>query len=171
MRWWKRDDSNVIDGTRPDERPQPPQQVDILLVEDNPHDIELTMRVFRRHRISNRVHVARDGAEALDYVFCRNAFAQRKPSDVPNMILLDLKLPKVDGMEVLRAIRSDTALRMVPVVVMTSSREDRDVVESYGLGASSYIVKPLDFEQFSTAVQHIGYYWLILNQPPPAPTF
>ena len=143
--------------------------IEILLVEDNANDIELTLRVFRKHNISNHIHVARDGAEALDFLFCRGSYADRPRNDIPKLILLDLKLPKVDGLEVLRAIREDEVTRVVPVVIMTSSREDRDVVESYNLGASSYIVKPVDFEQFSSAVRQLGYYWLLLNQPPAAP--
>jgi CheY-like chemotaxis protein len=139
--------------------------IEILLVEDNPNDVELTMRVFRRHKLSNHVQVARDGAEALDFLFCRGAYAHRHKADTPKVILLDLKLPKVDGLEVLQAIRADAVTRPIPVVIMTSSREERDIVESYQLGANSYVVKPVDFEQFAGAVQQIGLYWLLLNQP------
>lgn len=146
----------------------PHGSVEILLVEDNPSDVELTLRVFRKHNVSNHVGVARDGVEALDYLFSRGDFAGRNQLDVPKLILLDLKLPRLDGLDVLRAIRADPTTRVVPVVVMTSSREDRDIVESYHLGASSYIVKPVDFDQFTDAVRQIGYYWLLLNQPPSA---
>jgi two-component system response regulator len=143
--------------------------VEILLVEDNPHDIELTLHAFRKHNLTNRIHVVRDGAEALDYVFCSGAYASRKKDDGPKVILLDLKLPKVDGLEVLRRIKADPETSMIPVVVMTSSREERDLIESYRLGVNSYIVKPVDFQQFSDAVQQVGLYWVLLNQPPAAP--
>jgi len=143
--------------------------VEILLVEDNPHDIELTLRAFRKHNLTTRIHVVRDGAEALDYVFCSGAYASRKKDDGPKVILLDLKLPKVDGLEVLRRIKADPTTSMIPVVVMTSSREERDLIESYRLGVNSYIVKPVDFQQFSDAVQQVGLYWVLLNQPPAAP--
>ena len=132
------------------------QPVEILLVEDNPHDVELTLRALQRHNLANAVHVVRDGAEALEYIFGTGAYADHGPGRAPRVILLDLKLPKVDGLEVLRQIKSDPRTRTIPVVVMTSSREERDIVESYGLGANSYIVKPVDFEQFVEAARIMG---------------
>ncbi len=137
---------------------------DILLVEDNPHDVELTVHALERHHVANRTQVVRDGAEALDYLFGTGAYAGRSPADRPRVILLDLKLPKVDGLEVLRRVKSDPRTKTIPVVVLTSSREERDIVESYGLGANSYIVKPVDFEQFVEAARVLGLYWLLLNQ-------
>jgi two-component system response regulator len=139
---------------------------EILLVEDNPDDVELTLHAFRRNNLSNQVHVVKDGAEALEYLFCTGAYPQRNIESVPRVILLDLKLPKVDGIEVLRRIKGDPRTRMIPVVVLTSSREDRDIVETYKLGVNSYIVKPVNFEQFTEAVRQLGLYWLLLNQPP-----
>ena len=144
------------------------RELDLLLVEDNPQDLELALRAFKKAGLANRVNVAHDGAEALDYIFCEGAYASRHPADGPSVILLDLKLPKVDGLEVLRRIRSDERTRLIPVVVLTSSKEQRDIVESYHLGVNSYIVKPVNFEQFMGAVQHLGLYWLLLNQPPHA---
>jgi two-component system response regulator len=146
--------------------PNYPSAVEILLVEDNPNDLQLTMRALKKARLGNRLQVARDGAEACDYVFGEGAFAGRDVNDTPKLVLLDLKLPKIDGIEVLRRIKSDPRTQFVPVVVLTSSKEQRDVVESYRLGVNSYIVKPVDFERFSTAVQELGLYWLLLNQPP-----
>jgi two-component system response regulator len=140
--------------------------VEILLVEDNPSDVELTLHELKKHNLANRIHVVRDGEEALDFLFCRGAYQGRDANIPPKVILLDLKLPKVDGLEVLRQIRRDERTRLLPVVIMTSSREERDVVESYKLGINSYIVKPVDFDQFSEAVRQIGCYWLLLNQPP-----
>ena len=134
--------------------------VEILLVEDSPADVELAVRALKKHNLANQLHVARDGAEALDFLFGPNA------APTPKMVLLDLKLPKVDGLEVLRRIKADPVTRRVPVVVMTSSREERDIVESYDLGVNSYIVKPVDFESFSLTVQRLGLYWLLLNEPP-----
>ena len=141
-------------------------EVEILLVEDNPNDVELTLRALKKHNITNKVHVVRDGAEALDYIFANNAYAHRRVEDHPRVILLDLKLPKVDGLEVLRKIKSDERTKVIPVVVLTSSKEERDLVESYRLGANSYITKPVDFESFVKAVSELGLYWLLLNQPP-----
>ena len=140
--------------------------VEILLVEDNPNDVELTLHAFKAHNLANRIEVVRDGAEALEFIFGAGAYAQRRIVDGPKVILLDLKLPKVDGREVLRQIKSDPRTRAIPVVVLTSSREERDIVESYLLGVNSYIVKPVDFEQFTEAVRNLGMYWLLLNQPP-----
>lgn len=140
--------------------------IEILLVEDNPNDAELTLHALRKNHLSNAIDVVRDGAEALDFIFCRGDYTQRQVG-YPRVILLDLKLPKVDGLEVLRAIRSDERTARIPVVVLTSSREERDLVASYRLGANSYIVKPVDWSQFTTAVQQVGLYWLLLNQAPP----
>jgi two-component system, response regulator len=140
--------------------------IEILLVEDNPKDVELTLRAFGRANLTNRIHVARDGAEALEFLFCEGPHAARRIEDGPKVILLDLKLPKVDGLEVLQRIKGDPRTRAMPVVVLTSSREQSDVVESYDLGVNSYIVKPVNFEQFLSAVQQLGLYWLLINQPP-----
>ena len=139
---------------------------EILLVEDNAQDLELTQRALRKGNVTNRIHIARDGAEALEFLFCEGQHADRKIEDGPKVILLDLKLPKVDGLEVLRRIKNDPRTKSIPVVVLTSSKEQRDVVDSYQLGVNSYIVKPVNFEGFVTAVQEIGMYWLLLNQPP-----
>ena len=140
--------------------------VQILLVEDNPNDVELTLRAFEVHNLTNRVHVARDGAEALHYLFGDEHGAL---DPLPKVILLDLKLPKVDGLEVLRRIRSEAATHTIPVVVLTSSREERDVVESYELGVNSYITKPIAFDKFVETVRTLGLYWLLINEPPPRP--
>jgi two-component system, response regulator len=140
--------------------------VEILLVEDNPSDLELALHALKRHHLANRIHVARDGEEALDFLFGAGERAGGAPNGVPRVILLDLKLPKVDGLDVLRRIKGDPQLHKVPVVVLTSSREERDVVESYELGVNSYIVKPVDFDQFTEAVRQLGLYWVLLNQPP-----
>ncbi|MBI3995172.1 MAG: response regulator [Nitrospirae bacterium] len=139
----------------------------ILLVEDNPDDEALTMRALRQHRIRNEVVVARDGVEALEYLFGAGRHAGRDMSDMPEVILLDLKLPRMDGLEVLRRLRADARTRLLPVVVLTSSNEERDIIESYRLGANSYVRKPVDFVQFSDAVLQLGLYWLVLNEPPP----
>ena len=144
----------------------PENAVEILLVEDNPRDVELTLHVFQRHHLSNSIHVVRDGAEALDFLFCTGAYAERNIRQAPKVMLLDLKLPKVDGLEVLRRIKADARTRTIPVAVLTSSREEPDIAESYRLGVNSYIVKPVDFEQFTEAVRLLGMYWLLLNQPP-----
>lgn len=140
--------------------------VEILLVEDNPNDVKLAMHAFKTHHIANHVQVVRDGAEALEFIFCTDRYADRRIENGPKMILLDLKLPLVDGIEVLRRTKADPRTCSIPVVVMTSSREDRDIVESYKLGVNSYIVKPVDFGQFTDAVKQLGYYWLLLNQAP-----
>lgn len=140
--------------------------VEVVLVEDNPYDLELTLHAFRESNFTNKIQVLRDGAEALDFIFCTGAYAQRKIEDHPKIILLDLKLPLVDGMEVLRRLKSDPRTRTIPVVMLTSSREERDIVESYQLGVNSYITKPVDFEKFIEAVRTLGVYWLLLNQPP-----
>lgn len=139
----------------------------ILLVEDNENDEVLTLRALRKSNILNPVVVVRDGAEALDYLFVRGAHAGRAPTAMPQVILLDLKLPKVDGLEVLRSIRGDDRTKLLPVVVLTSSVEEQDVIRSYGLGANSYVRKPIDFNQFVEAVRQLGLYWLVINQPLP----
>lgn len=141
----------------------------ILLVEDNPDDVDLTLRAFKKSNIANEVVVARDGAEALDYLRGEGQFAGRDISDQPAIVLLDLKLPKVDGLEVLRQIRSDERTSLLRVVILTSSREEQDLARGYGLGANSYIRKPVDFSQFTEAVHQLGLYWLVLNEPPPVP--
>lgn len=140
--------------------------VEILLVEDNPDDVELTLHALKEHNVTNRIQVARDGAEALDFIFGRGQHAGRTLRDGPKVILLDLKLPKVDGLEILQQIKSHEETRHIPVVVLTSSQEERDVVRSYQLGVNSYIVKPIDFAQFAEAVRQLGLYWIILNHPP-----
>lgn len=143
-----------------------PETVRILLVEDNPNDVELTLHAFEKHRLANTIHVARDGQEALDYLFGSGEDASPEVHARPNVILLDLKLPKVDGLEVLREIKAHATLRTVPIVILTSSREERDIVQSYDLGVNSYIVKPIDFDKFVETVQTLGLYWLLLNEPP-----
>jgi len=139
----------------------------ILLVEDNPDDEALTLRALKRHNVFNEVVVARDGAEALDYLFARGPYAGRKVTDLPPVVVLDLKLPKVDGLEVLREVRADPRTKCLPVVILTSSSEERDLVESYRLGVNSYVRKPVGFEEFSHAVGQLGLYWLLLNESPP----
>ena len=139
-------------------------EVEILLVEDDPGDAELTLRALKKHNLANKVvHVA-DGEQALDFVFCRGEYSRRSIEDGPRVVVLDLKLPKVDGLEVLRAMKADDRARLIPVVVLTSSREERDLIESYRLGVNSYIVKPVDFDKFVEAVKEMGMYWLLLNQ-------
>jgi len=140
--------------------------VEILIVEDTPEDLELALRALKKANLTNHIQVARDGAEALDFVFGEGAHLGRKLENGPKVILLDLKLPKVDGLEVLKRIKSDARTKMIPVVVLTSSKEQKDVVESYQLGVNSYIVKPVNFERFVAAVQDLGMYWLLLNQRP-----
>ena len=139
----------------------------ILLVEDNPDDELLAIRALKKNNIMNEVVVARDGAEALDYLFGAGAYAGRDMSVMPQIILLDLKLPKIDGLEVLRRLRNDERTKLLPVVVLTSSREEQDLTESYSLGANSYIRKPVNFAQFTEAIRQLGLYWLVLNESPP----
>jgi two-component system response regulator len=140
-------------------------QIEILLVEDNPHDVEITLRAMKKNNLANAVHVAKDGVEALDFIFARGAFAYRSSHKAPKLVLLDLKLPKISGLEVLRAIKGEESTRAIPVVVLTSSSEQKDMIESYHLGVNSYIVKPVDFDKFTDAVRHIGLYWLLINKP------
>ncbi len=142
------------------------QDETILLVEDNPDDVELTMRAFRKNNIANDVVVARDGEEALDYLFGNGAHADRDTSDTPRLILLDLKLPKLDGLQVLERLRADERTRLTPVVILTSSKEEQDLISGYKSGANSYVRKPVDFNKFVEAVRHIGLYWLLINEPP-----
>jgi len=138
----------------------------ILLVEDNPDDVELTRRAFRKNNIANKLVVARDGVEALDYLFCQGAFADRDNKTAPRLILLDLKLPKLDGLQVLERLRADERTRLTPVVILTSSKEEQDLISGYQNGANSYVRKPVDFNQFVEAVRHIGLYWLLINESP-----
>ena len=140
--------------------------VEILIVEDTPEDLELALRALRKANLTNRIQIARDGAEAMEFIFAEGKHSGRKIEDGPKVVLLDLKIPKIDGMEVLRRIKSDPRTKTIPVVVLTSSKEQKDVVESYQLGVNSYIVKPVNFERFAAAVQDLGMYWLLLNQPP-----
>jgi two-component system, response regulator len=144
----------------------PFNRVEILLVEDNPNDVELTLHALKENNLSNPIQIARDGEEALDFIFAEGKFKGREVEHQPKVILLDLKLPKIDGLEVLRRLKGDASTRSIPVVVLTSSQEERDVVESYNLGVNSYIRKPVDFGQFTEAVRTIGLYWLLLNQKP-----
>jgi CheY-like chemotaxis protein len=139
----------------------------ILLVEDNPDDEVLTLRALKKNNIANKVVVARDGAEALDFLFCQGAYATRNAQEKPTVILLDLKLPKLDGLEVLKRLRDDERTRLSPVVILTSSKEEQDLINSYRLGANSYIRKPVDFNQFVAAIGNLGLYWLVLNEPAP----
>jgi CheY-like chemotaxis protein len=141
------------------------KSVEILLVEDNPDDVELTLHALRQEKLANTMEVARDGEEALDYIFCRGKHADREFNRQPRVVLLDLKLPKVDGMEVLRQIKGDPRTKAIPVVVLTSSREEKDMVNSYKLGVNAYIQKPVDFDQFRQTVKSLGLFWLVINQP------
>ncbi len=141
-------------------------EVEILLVEDNPNDVELTLRALKKHNLINRVFVVKDGAEALDFLFTTGSYTQRNIENTPKVIFLDLKMPKINGLEVLRKIKSDERTRLIPVVVLTSSQEDPDIMECYDLGVNSYIVKPVDFDSFVQAVSELGFYWLLLNQSP-----
>jgi CheY-like chemotaxis protein len=147
------------------------QDVEILLVEDNPDDIELTLHALRQEKLANRIEVARDGEEALDFLFCRGPYAQRSFEQAPRVVLLDLKLPKVDGMEVLREMKKDPRTQAIPVVILTASREECDLVNGYHLGANGYVQKPVDFDNFRNIVKQLGLYWLVVNEPPPAVAF
>ena len=144
----------------------PENHVEILLVEDNPNDVELTLHAFKKNNLTNPVQVVRDGAEALDFIFCRGQYSNRRIENGPRVILLDIKLPKVDGLEVLKQVKADPRTRLIPVVILTSSHEERDIIEGYKLDANSYIVKPVDFQQFGESVRQVGLYWALLNQPP-----
>ena len=146
-------------------------RVEILLVEDNTDDVELAVHALRREKLANDITVARDGEEALDFIFCRGSFATRSFESPPRLVLLDLKLPKVEGLDVLRAIKGDPRTKAIPVVIMTSSREERDLVDSYRLGVNAYVQKPVDFEQFRHVVKELGLFWLVINEPPPRQAF
>ena len=146
-------------------------EIEILLVEDDPNDVELTLRVLRKNNLANKIHIARDGEEALDFLFCRGKYSDRQLDNPPKVVFLDLKLPKLNGLEVLRELKKDPRTQPIPVVVMTSSREQRDLVDGYRLGVNSYIQKPIDFGEFQAVIKDLGYYWLIVNQRPPPETF
>lgn len=146
-------------------------RVDILLVEDNSDDVELAVHALRRENLANHIVVARDGEEALDIIFCRGRHADRSFQSSPRLVLLDLKLPKVAGLEVLKAIKDDPRTKAIPVVIMTSSREERDLINGYKLGVNAYVQKPIDFDQFRDVVKELGLFWLVINQPPPSETF
>jgi len=141
-----------------------PRDVKILLVEDNPDDVELTLKAFEKHKLTNQIIVARDGEEALDILFQRD---EERPGWRPDLVLLDLKLPKVDGLEVLRQVKNDSRTKVIPVVILTSSKEENDLAKGYELGVNSYLRKPVNFEKFSEVVMQLGLYWLLLNEPPP----
>ncbi|MEO7299412.1 MAG: response regulator [Verrucomicrobiota bacterium] len=145
--------------------------IEILLVEDNPDDLELALFALKKNNFANTIQVARDGEEALDFLFCRGVHSTRSFETPPRVVLLDLKLPKIDGLEVLRAIKNDHRTKSVPIVVMTSSKQQRDMIEGYQLGVNSYIQKPIDFAEFREIIKQLGYYWLVINQPPPAEAF
>ncbi len=142
------------------------KSMDLLLVEDNPRDVEMTLLAFEDMKFANPIHVVRDGEEALEFLFATGRYADRDAKDLPRVVLLDLKLPRIDGIEVLRRVREDPRTRTLPVVALTSSREERDIVETYALGVNSYMVKPVDFDQFTQAIRSLGLYWAVLNQPP-----
>jgi CheY-like chemotaxis protein len=147
------------------------QDIEILLVEDNPDDIELTLHALRQEKVANHIEVVRDGEEALDFLFCRGPYAQRSFERAPRVVLLDLKLPKVDGMEVLREVKKDPRTKAIPVVILTTSRDESDVVNGYQLGANGYVQKPVDFDSFRNLVKQLGLYWLVVNEPPPPAAF
>ena len=147
------------------------REAEILLVEDNPEDVELTVHALQEGKLANRIEVVRDGEEALDYLFCRGPYGQRSFEFPPRLVLLDLKLPKVDGLEVLRQIKSDPRTKAIPVVILTASREEKDMVNSYHLGVNGYIQKSVDFDKFRETVRQLGLYWLVVNEPPPVSAF
>lgn len=149
----------------------PQDGVEILLVEDNPDDVELAVHALRRENLANHIEVARDGEEALDFLFCRGRHANRNFATPPRLVLLDLKLPKVDGLDVLKEVKSDPRTKAIPVVIITSSREEQDLVTSYKLGVNAYIQKPVDFGQFREMVKQLGLFWMVVNQPPPEAAF
>jgi len=142
-------------------------EVEILLVDDSPEDVELTIRALRRHKIANEIQVAEDGVEALDFLFCRGSYEGRAFTHPPKLVLLDLKLPKVNGLEVLQAMRADERTKLIPVVILTSSKEQRDLIKGYNFGANAFVQKPVDFEQFGEAIRQIGMFWMLINQAPP----
>ncbi len=145
--------------------------MEILLVEDNAKDLKLTLHALQNEKLSNHIEVARDGEEAMDFIFCRGRYSNRTFDRAPRLVLLDLKLPKVDGMEVLKAIKSDPRTKAIPVVILTASKEEQDMVEGYKLGVNAYIQKPVDFDQFRQIVKQLGLFWLVVNQPPPPAAF
>jgi two-component system, response regulator len=145
--------------------------IEILLVEDNPSDAELTLHALRKHKVANQIQHVRDGEEALDFLFCRGSFSGRQFDNAPHLVLLDLKLPKVDGLPVLQAVKSDPRTRAIPIIVLTSSKEERDMVNTYQFGANSYIQKPVNFGDFQDVVRQLGLYWLLMNSKPPAAAF
>ena len=147
------------------------KEIEILLVEDNPDDVELALHALRQEKLANRLEVAQDGEEALDFLFCRGAHKSRSFENPPKVVMLDLKLPKVDGIEVLRQLKNDPRTKAIPVVILTSSREEKDMVHSYQLGVNAYIQKPVDFEQFRNVVKQLGLFWLVVNQAPPPSAF
>ncbi len=140
--------------------------IDILLIEDNPNDAELTLRALKKNNVANKVHLITDGAEALEFFFAKGKYEGRDVTSTPKVVILDLKLPKVDGLEILKRVKADERLKVMPIVVLTSSKEECDVIESYKLGANSYIVKPVDFNKFAESIKDLGMYWLLLNEPP-----
>ena len=145
----------------------PRQPIEILLVEDDANDLTLTLHALNEAHVSNKIQIARNGEEALDFLFCQGAFQDRDPNDRPKLVLMDLKLPKVGGLEVLNQLRGNARTRMLPVVILTSSNQEEDLVRSYRLGVNSYIQKPVDFDQFRQIIKHLGYYWIMVNQTPP----
>lgn len=147
------------------------ERMEILLVEDDPRDVRLTMRELQAERYNAKIELARDGAEALDFLFCKGPYSERPADRPPKLVLLDLKLPKIDGLQVLREIKGNPATQAIPVVILTSSKEEKDMIESYKLGVNSYIQKPVDFEQFRETIRTLGIYWVGVNQPPPDKTF
>ena len=149
----------------------PENGAEILLVEDNPDDVELAVHALRLENLANHIEIARDGEEALDFLFCRGRYNNRSFQAPPRLVLLDLKLPKVDGLEVLKQVKSDPRTKAIPVVIVTSSREEMDLVNGYKLGTNAYIQKPVDFAQFKETVKRLGLFWLVVNQPPPAGAF
>jgi len=144
---------------------------EILVVEDNPKDVKLTLHALTSQHLANRIEVLRDGEDALDYLFCRGRFANRTFEQAPPLVLLDLKLPKIDGLDVLRALKSDPRTKAIPIVILTASKEEQDLVKGYQLGANAYIQKPVDFDQFTKIVEQLGLFWLVVNQPPPPAAF
>ncbi|HXX44621.1 MAG TPA: response regulator [Candidatus Acidoferrales bacterium] len=148
-----------------------PDAVEILLVEDNPSDAELTLHALQKSKLANKIQLVCDGEEALDFIFCRNSYSSRRIDNGPRLVLLDLKLPKVDGLQVLQAVKSDVRTRAIPIIVLTSSKEEQDLVRSYRLGVNSYIQKPVNFGEFQEVVRQLGMYWLLVNSKPPASAF